>query len=211
MDRLEKWGESLLLGIASNALFQALLASGVVTAMSAVATAIAARFHLVSPVWENLASGALAGIILLGILIVLFSYLRLPSLFQTKRFDVLIPLPNVRTASQWNELAMHMNEATNRKYEYQELLLDGTHFRNCSFNRLRLYYDGTAPMAFTDCEFDEDTRRGINSHSPLIAQWMEVLKELGLLREGIRSAILPIEDAKRTVQTPVAASDDKRN
>jgi hypothetical protein len=204
MDRVKGWLTNLFWGVAGNALWAGIAGGSLMTAITVVLAKIAARSKLISPAWADHAIWALVGIVVIGMLTALFSYLRFPARSRARRPNVLIPLPTVRTAEQWTALRATLEEVANRKYESGELLLDSTHFRNCTFTRMRLYYDGISPMAFTDCEFDEDTRRSIQSHSPLIAQWMEILRGLGWLREGAKMATLPLEDAGRAVKTPTA-------
>lgn len=113
-----------------------------------------------------------------------------------------LPRPRLQVAEGWT--SFRPEEVSNRKYERSELLLDGTHFRNCTFTQMHLYYDGTAPIAFTDCQFDEQTRQGIASHSPSIAQWMEIIRHLGWLREDAKHTTMPLEETARAVPTPTA-------
>jgi hypothetical protein len=204
MDRIKGWLARLFWGVAGNALWTGIAGGGLMATATAILAAIAAKTKLISPIWVERALWALAGVLLIGIVTAFFSLFRLAARARARRPDVLIPLPNARTASQWTALQGQMDEVASQKFEQGELLIDGTHFRNCTFTSMRLYYDGTAPMAFTECEFDEETRRSIRSHSPLIAQWMEILRSLNWLREGAKLATTPLEDAKRAVQTPTA-------
>ena len=104
-----------------------------------------------------------------------------------------LPVAKPRTAQEWTDYKRQ--QVPNRKFEYGELVMDGKDFLSCTFTHMHLYYDGTAPMSWTDCDFDEDTRRNIHTHNPGIAQFMENVRHLGLLREGTKFATTPLDQA----------------
>lgn len=54
-----------------------------------------------------------------------------------------LPLPIVRTAEEWTDFKPQ--QIFNRKYAYEEVLLDGKNYVNCEFLHVSLFYDGTAP------------------------------------------------------------------
>jgi hypothetical protein len=107
-----------------------------------------------------------------------------------------VPLSKLRTAEEW--IAYKLERLVNQKFEYGEVLLDGKEFTKCTFTHMNLYYDGTAPMSFVDCEFDEDTVRHVHTHNPGIAQWMENTRAFGLLKEGAKLALTPQSPVPKT-------------
>jgi hypothetical protein len=103
------------------------------------------------------------------------------------------PMPAYRTVEEWDELRLHLTPITNRKFTHEQVILDGKHFVGCSFVHVNLFYNGTAPFALINCEYDEDTKKHFHSQSPGFAQWTELLRELGMLREGLNFALTPVE------------------
>jgi hypothetical protein len=108
----------------------------------------------------------------------------------------LIPLPVVRTMEEWTELGGKLTIVTNRKFEYVEEVVDGKAYVNCTFTHVNTFYDGTAPVSFSNCTFDADTISHFHTHSPGIAQWMETLRTLGIFRPDLKHAINPLPETE---------------
>ncbi len=105
--------------------------------------------------------------------------------------DTVIPPLKVSTTEEWTNYKLE--SFVNQKYEYGSLSLDGRVFTKCTFTHMNLFYDGTAPTAFVECQFDEDTKHHVHTRNPSIAQWMENIRAFGLLKENARFAITPKE------------------
>jgi len=101
-----------------------------------------------------------------------------------------LPLPIVRTAEEWTDFKPQ--QIFNRKYAYEEVLLDGKNYVNCEFLHVSLFYDGTAPTAMTNCQFDPDTIQHFHSHNPAMAQMVEIIRSLRMLKDGIQFGLTPL-------------------
>ena len=119
------------------------------------------------------------------------SLVNVSALFVVSGPGSVIPPPKVNTAEEWANYKLE--PLANQKYEYGSLSLDGKAFTKCTFTHMNLFYDGTAPMVFVDCEFDEDTKRHVHTNNAGIAQWMENIRALGLLKDNAKFAITPKE------------------
>ncbi len=115
---------------------------------------------------------------------------------QVPPSGLLMPVPKMRTAEEWTAAGIALEQIINQKFEYRELILDGKHFINCTFTHVNMFYDGTLPSDFSHCQFDDDTVRHLHTHSPGIAQWMEIARSVGLLKPGANFAITPLEAAQ---------------
>ena len=70
--------------------------------------------------------------------------------------------------------------------------MDGKNYTGCEFIHVNLFYDGTAPAAMTNCQFDMDTIQHFHSHNPAMAQLVEIVRNLGMLKEGIQFGVTPL-------------------
>jgi hypothetical protein len=104
-----------------------------------------------------------------------------------------VPMPTFRTIEEWNDALKGLKVITNRKFTHEQVTLDGNQFIGCSFVHVNLFYNGTAPFFFVSCDFDEDTKKHFHSRNPAMAQWVELLRTLGMLREGLNFALTPVE------------------
>jgi hypothetical protein len=104
-----------------------------------------------------------------------------------------VPMPTFRTIEEWNEALKGLKLITNRKFTHEQVTLDGIQFVGCSFVHVNLFYNGTGPFFFVNCDFDEDTKKHFHSRNPAMAQWTELLRTLGILREGLNFVLTPVE------------------
>lgn len=185
MERIKVWAKRLFWAVLGNAVYGAIMSSTVMATLAAVA----AKSFGFGPLWINRALGALVACVFIAFLAILFSYLRHGSSPSSQ--GLAVPFPKVRTVQEWS--GYKLEQVTNRRFEVSELVMDGKSFVNCTFVQMRLFYDGTAPMAIVKCELDEDTVSHILTHSPALAQWTENLRSLGRLKEGTNFAMTPLE------------------
>jgi hypothetical protein len=104
-----------------------------------------------------------------------------------------VPMPAFNTVEEWNDLLIHLTPIMNRRFTHEQVILDGKQFVGCSFVHVNLSYNGTAPFSLQNCDFDEDTKKHFHSQSPAFAQWTELLRTLGMLREGLNFVLTPVE------------------
>jgi hypothetical protein len=79
---------------------------------------------------------------------------------------ILIPLPVVRTAEEWTEFKTVL--VFNRKFAYEEIVLDGKNYMGCEFTHVSLFYDGTTPAAMT---IADSIRIPFSTSTPTTRQW----------------------------------------
>jgi hypothetical protein len=104
-----------------------------------------------------------------------------------------VPMPIFRTIEEWDEARKNLKPITNRKFTHEEVTLDGNEFIGCSFVHVNLFYNGTAPISLTNCDFDADTIKHFHSRNPAMAQWIELLRNLGMLKTGLNFALTPVK------------------
>ena len=99
----------------------------------------------------------------------------------------------IKTLEEWTEAGKHLQEINNRNFTHEEVVIDGKSFNSCTFKHVNIFYSGTAPTALINCTFDEDTRGHFHTRSPAIAQWTELLRNMGMLRADLKHAETPLE------------------
>jgi hypothetical protein len=92
---------------------------------------------------------------------------------------------------QWTAAGSCLDESINQSFKYQEVRIDGRKFVGCSFTHVNLFYDGTLPFHFDNCQFDTDTMTHFHTNNPAMAQWTELLRTLGVLKPDINFVLQP--------------------
>jgi SAM-dependent methyltransferase len=92
---------------------------------------------------------------------------------------------------QWTAAGSRLDESINQSFKYQEVRIDGRKFVGCSFTHVNLFYDGTLPFHFDNCQFDPDTMSHFHTNNPAMAQWTELLRTLGVLKPDTNFVLQP--------------------
>lgn len=120
----------------------------------------------------------------------------------------LMPAPKVRTVEEWTAAAARLRQKINQKFEFCEVILDGNKFINCTFTHVNLFYNGTLPTAFSNCDFDDDTVKHFHTQNPALAQWMEITRSLGLLKPGTKFAASPLPSDSKSLAPEALSSTE---
>jgi hypothetical protein len=117
---------------------------------------------VMSPVIWVAASLYLVGVIIAGCLH--YKAAKLKSVHATGPFSKTM-------LDQWTAAGSRLDESINYSFKYQEVRIDGRKFIGCSFTHVNLFYDGTLPFHFDNCQFDSDTITHFHTNNPAMAQW----------------------------------------
>ncbi len=86
--------------------------------------------------------------------------------------------------SKWNALGNQMQFIHDRKFNNEDVQLDGHAYINCTFDHVTFWYDGTGPTEMRG-EMDIDSASSIQTRNPAIAQFEDILTHLGFLKGGM--------------------------
>ena len=106
-----------------------------------------------------------------------------------------IPVSVPKTAEEWS--SWQLKKIINQKYIRENVPLDGRNYINCEFEHVTFWYDGTAPAALTDCQFDEESMKALHTHNPVLSQWMAIAQGFGALRDDVRVGVTPLPDNRK--------------
>ena len=96
------------------------------------------------------------------------------------------------TAQEWLRKGEQLKLIANRHFTFEDVVLDGHNFVRCTFEHVKLFYDGIAPTALRDCTFDDESKTHLHTHNPAIDQWIQIIRAYGIFGDDFIFGIHPV-------------------